>query len=87
MGQSQVTRVYRLSIRAMLAGVIMLAGAVAAFAASAPAVGLVFLVVMLACVVAGFVCAVIFRNRAVALARAVTRDRRAGLSEPPRHQP
>lgn len=78
MAETQITRTYRLSIRALLAGVVMLAGAAAAFAARAPGIGLVFLALMLACCITGFVCAVIFRNRAVALARAVTREQRAG---------
>jgi cation transporter-like permease len=76
--ETQITRTYRLTIRAMLAGVVMLAGAVAAFVAKAPGLGVVFLALMLACCVTGFVCAVIFRNRAVALARAVRREQRAG---------
>lgn len=78
MAETQITRTYRLSIRALLAGVVMLAGAAAAFAAKAPGIGLVFLALMLACCITGFVCAVIFRNRAVALARAVTREQRSG---------
>ena len=71
----------------MLAGVIMLAGAVAAFVAKAPAIGVVFLALMLACCMAGFVCAVIFRNRAVALAREVTRQHRSGGPASPKGAP
>jgi hypothetical protein len=69
---------YRLTIVALLAGVIMLAGAAAAFAAKVPALGLVFLAAMLVCCMTGFVSAVIFRNRAVALARSAVREQRGG---------
>jgi hypothetical protein len=79
MAESQITRTYRLSIRAMLAGVVMLAGAIAAFAARAAVVGVIFLVLMLACTVAGFVAAVSFRNRAVALARKAREEQKADL--------
>jgi len=57
----------------LVAAFVMLAGAVAAFAAKAQAVALVFLVLMLACAMVSCVFAVIFRNRAVAAARAARR--------------
>ncbi|HEY4463784.1 MAG TPA: hypothetical protein VGN41_14065 [Streptosporangiaceae bacterium] len=78
MAETQITRTYRLTIAALLAGVIMLAGAAAAFAAKVPALGLVFLAAMLACCMTGFVCAVTFRNRALAQARAALREQRGG---------
>jgi len=55
---------------ALVAAFVMLAGAVVAFAVKAQAAAVVLLVLMLACAMASFVLAVIFRNRAVALARA-----------------
>ena len=78
MAETQITRTYRLTVAALLAGVIMLAGAAAAFAAKVPALGLAFLAAMLACCMTGFVGAVIFRNRAVAQARAAVREQRGG---------
>jgi uncharacterized membrane-anchored protein len=84
MAQSQVTRAYRQSIRAMLAGLVMLAGAVAAFAAKAPVAGVVLLVLMLVCAMAGFVGAVSYRNRAVALARQAKAEQRGRLNRPGR---
>jgi uncharacterized membrane-anchored protein len=80
--ETQITRTYRLTVGALLAGVIMLAGAAAAFAAKVPVLGLIFLVVMLACCITGFVCAVTFRNRAVAQARAAVREQRGGPAGP-----
>ena len=82
--QSQVTRAYRLTKGALLAGLVMLIGAVAAFVAKAPTAGVVLLVLMLACTMAGFLGAVSFRNRAVALARQAKAEQRGRLSQPGR---
>ena len=57
-----------------MAALIMLAGAIVAFAAKAQAIALVFLVLMLACAVGSCVFAVMFRKRAVAAARAARRQ-------------
>ena len=79
MAESQVTKPYRLGIRALLAGFVMLAGAIAAFVAKATVAGLVLLVLMLACGVAAFFYALSFRNRAVALARKAREEQKADL--------
>jgi hypothetical protein len=80
--ETQITRTYRRTVAALVAGVVMLAGAAAAFAAKVPVLGLVFLVAMLACCITGFVSAVTFRNRAVAQARAAVREQRGGPAGP-----
>jgi uncharacterized membrane-anchored protein len=81
MAQSELTKTYRLAIRMVLAGFLMLIGAIAAFAAKAAALGWTFLVLMLAFGGAGFVCALRFRNRAVALAREARAEQKARLEE------
>ena len=63
---------------ALAAAFVMLAGAAVAFAVKAHIAAIVLLAVMLACAMASFVFAVIFRNRAVAMARA---SRAAGARE------
>ena len=65
---------YARSRAALVAAFVMLAGAVVAFAAKAQAIALVFLVLMLACAMVSCVFAVMFRNRAVAAARAARRQ-------------
>jgi uncharacterized membrane-anchored protein len=65
---------YARSQTTLMAALVMLAGAVAAFAAKAQAIALVFLVLMLACAVVSCVFAVMFRNRGVAAARAARRQ-------------
>ena len=63
-------RAHRASRATLVAAFVMLGGAFVAFAAKATAVAFVFLVLMLVCAMASSAFAVIFRNRAVASARA-----------------
>jgi uncharacterized membrane protein len=74
MAQDPIASMYRNSRSLLVAGLVMLGGALVAFAAKAHTVALVFLVLMLVCAMASSVFAVIFRNRAVATARAARRQ-------------
>lgn len=74
MAPEPVAQMYRISRAALVAAFVMLGAAIVAFAAKAHAVALVFLVLMLACAMASSVFAVIFRNRAVAVAREARRQ-------------
>ena len=69
-GTAPLANVHRASRAALVAAFVMLGGAFVAFAAKATAVAFVFLVLMLVCAMASTAFAVIFRNRAVAAARA-----------------
>ena len=69
-GTARVENVHRASRATLVAAFVMLGGAFVAYAAKATAVAFVFLVLMLICAMASSVCAVVFRNRAVAAARA-----------------
>jgi Ca2+/Na+ antiporter len=63
---------YRTSIRWLLAGVVMLAAAIASFAAGAPTVvGGIFLALMVACGVVALIFAARFQKDARAWARSV----------------
>lgn len=86
MAEPQLGRTYRLGRAALFTGAVMLAGAIAAFAAKAIALGWVFLVLMLASSGTGFVCAVLFRNRAVALARSARQEQQARLGASARNR-
>ena len=74
MARRPVAGTYARSQATLVAALVMLAGAIVAFAAKAPAIALVFLVLMLACAMVSCVFAVMFRNRAVAAARAARRQ-------------
>ena len=74
MARGPIAGTYVWSRATLMAALIMLAGAVVAFAAKAQAIALVFLVLMLACAMVSCVFAVMFRNRAVAAARAARRQ-------------
>ena len=65
---------HRNSQATLVAAFLMLAGAIVAYAAKANVVALVFLVLMLVFAMVSCVFAVIFRNRAVAAARAARRQ-------------
>lgn len=69
--------VYRMSQATLVAAFVMLGGAVVAFAAHARTAGIILLVLMLACGMVSFGYSVIFRNRAVALAREARRQQQA----------
>ncbi len=79
MARPQINRMLRRSVLAIVAALVFLAGAVAAFIAHASTVGVVFLLLMLVCSAASFVFSVGFRNRAVASAREARRERQAFL--------
>jgi uncharacterized membrane protein len=70
MARDPIESVHRASQAALIAALVMLAGAFVAFAAKANAIALVFLVLMLVCAMASSGFAVVFRNRAQAAARA-----------------
>ena len=74
MARGPIAGTHARSQATLMAAFVMLAGAVVAFAAKAQAVALVFLILMLACAMVSCVFAVIFRNRAVAAARAARRQ-------------
>ena len=75
-------RASRASRATLVAAFVMLGGVFVAFAAKATPVAFVFLVLMLVCAMASTVFAVIFRNRAVAAARAA----RSAQAARQRHQ-
>jgi hypothetical protein len=79
MTEPQINRMLRRSVLAIVAGLIFLAGAVAALVAHATTVGVVLLLLMLGCSAASFVFSVGFRNRAVASARQARREQTARL--------
>jgi hypothetical protein len=81
MAQAELTKTYRLAIRMVLAGFLMLLGAIGAFAAKVIPLGWTFLGLMLAFGGAGFVCALRFRNRAVSLAREARAEQKARLED------
>ena len=85
MAREPITGMYRNGQAFLVAAFLMLAGAVVAFAAKAQAVALVFLVLMLACAMVSCVFAVIFRNRAVAAARAACRQAQGRGGGPPQN--
>jgi predicted membrane channel-forming protein YqfA (hemolysin III family) len=70
MARGPIAHMHRISQVMLVAALVMLGAAFVAYAAKAHAVTLVFLVLMLVCAMASSVFAVIFRNRAVAAARA-----------------
>jgi hypothetical protein len=74
MARGPIAGTYARSQATLMAALVMLAGAVVAFAAKAQAIALVFLVLMLACAMVSCVFAVMFRNRSVAAARAARRQ-------------
>ena len=74
MARGPIAGAYARSQATLIGAFVMLAGAVVAFAAKAHTVALVFLVLMLACAMVSCVFAVMFRNRAVAVARAARRQ-------------
>jgi hypothetical protein len=69
-GTARLENVHRASRATLVAAFVMLGGAFVAYAAKATTVAFVFLVLMLVCAMASSVFAVVFRNRAVAAARA-----------------
>jgi uncharacterized membrane protein len=81
-GAAQLANVHRASRATLVAAFVMLGGVFVAFAAKATAVAFVFLVLMLVCAMASTAFAVIFRNRAVAAARAA----RSAQAARQRHQ-
>ena len=74
MAREPIAGTYARSQATLIAALVMLAGAVVAFAAKAQAIALVFLVLMLGCAMVSCVFAVMFRRRAVAAARAARRQ-------------
>jgi hypothetical protein len=70
MARDPIESMHRASQATLLAAFVMLAGAIAAFAAKAHPIALVFLVLMLVFAMASSGFAVVFRNRAQAAARA-----------------
>ena len=70
MARDPIESIHRASQATLIAALVMLAGALVAFAAKAHAIALVFLVLMLVCAMASSGFAVVFRNRAQAAARA-----------------
>jgi hypothetical protein len=74
MAREPIAGMYRNSRATLVAAFLMLAGAIVAYAAKADVVALVFLVLMLVFAMVSCVFAVIFRNRAVAAARAARRQ-------------
>ncbi len=84
-GAAQLATMHRASQASrttLVAAFVMLGGVFVAFAAKANAVAFVFLVLMLVCAMASAAFAVIFRNRAVAAARAA----RSAQAARQRHQ-
>ena len=73
---------YRISRATLVAAFVMAAGAFVAFAAKAHTVAFVFLVLMLVCAMASSGFAMIFRNRAVAMARAARAQARQQKARP-----
>ena len=69
-GTAQLASMHRASRATLVAAFVMLGGAFVAYAAKATTVAFGFLVLMLICAMASSVFAVVFRNRAVAAARA-----------------
>jgi hypothetical protein len=81
MTRDPIESMHQASQATLIAALVMLAGALVAFAAKAHAIALVFLVLLLVCAMASSGFAVVFRNRAQAAARAAraqqaTRPRR-----------
>jgi hypothetical protein len=74
MAREPIAGMHRNSQATLVAAFLMLAGAIVAYAAKAHVVALVFLVLMLVFAMVSCVFAVIFRNRAVAVARAARRQ-------------
>jgi hypothetical protein len=74
MAREPIAGMHRNSQATLVAAFLMLAGAIVAYAAKANVVALVFLVLMLVFAMVSCVFAVIFRNRAVAAARAARRQ-------------
>ena len=74
MAREPIAGMHRNSQATLVAAFLMLAGAIVAFAARAQVVALVFLVLMLVFAMVSCVFAVIFRNRAVAVARVARRQ-------------
>ncbi len=74
MARGPIAGTHARSQATLMAALVMLAGAIVAFAAKAQAIALVFLVLMLAFAMASCVFAVMFRQRAVAAARAARRQ-------------
>ena len=75
-----VSGLYRRSQLVLAAAFVMLVGAVVAFDLGARVVGIVLLVLMLLCGMASFFFSVMFRNRAVAAARAARQEQAARVS-------
>jgi hypothetical protein len=76
MAREPIAGMYRNSQATLVAAFLMLAGAIVAYTAKAHVVALVFLVLMLVFAMVSCVFAVIFRNRAVAVARAARQQAR-----------
>lgn len=74
MAREPIAGMHRNSQATLVAAFLMLPGAIVAYAAQAHVVALVFLVLMLVFAMVSCVFAVIFRNRAVAMARAARRQ-------------
>jgi len=70
MARDPIESMHWASQATLIAALVMLAGALVAFAAKAHAIALVFLVLLLVCAMASSGFAVVFRNRAQAAARA-----------------
>ncbi len=70
MAREPIESMHQASRATLVAAFVMLAGAFVAFAAKAHAIALILLVLMLVCAMASSGFAVVFRNRALAAARA-----------------
>jgi choline-glycine betaine transporter len=84
MARDPIESMHWASQATLIAALVMLAGALVAFAAKAHAIALVFLVLMLVCAMASSGFAVVFRNRAQAAARAARAARAQQAARPPR---